>query len=123
ELLAGVPGKALQRELPDRLQHREPWLAGMPGEAHQVLVHERTQSLEKRDCALTIRDCLRRVQAPSPCEDTGTPEDDALFLTEQVMAPGDCAAQRLLPIREIAGASGQQRQRPVQARQERLRRE
>ena len=63
---------------------------------------------------------LNRVQRASSDENAEEPEDAALVLVEQPVAPADRVAQRPLPRGHVARAIGEDREAPIQAGQERL---
>ena len=56
-----------------------------------------------------------------PTKTPSLPEDGLLLGGEEVVRPGDGGAHRPLPLRQIAAAAGQERQAPVEPRQERCR--
>ena len=115
-----VPGEAFQRELPDCLQHREAWLViDIFGYAHQALVDQRGEFLEDIQAALAVGHRFRGLQCPSPGEDTKAAKEDAFFFTQQVMAPRNRSAQRLLPLGQILSPACQEGQTRVKPRQER----
>ena len=71
---------------------------------------------------IRLADRLGRLERRSRPTKTASARNSALLgCVEQVVAPGDRVAQRLLPRRQVARAAGQQRQALLQARQQRLR--
>jgi hypothetical protein len=97
--------QALERVLPDRLEHRETAVVG----ADEALVDERLERLEAGGAHL-----LRRLERPAAREDAEPREQTLLLLAQQVVAPLDRRAQRALPFGRVAGAAGQHRQSPVE---------
>ena len=69
----------------------------------------------------SLGNCLRGLQGEAAGKDRQAPEHRSLIRVEEVIAPGDRVAQRLVPGRRFAGAAHQQRQPRIQTRQERLR--
>src|SRR5215213_2475742 len=63
---------------------------------------------------------LRRVKGAAAGKDCHALEERLLRRSEQIVTPGNRITHRLLPRREVAGASGQQRQALLQAPQQRL---
>ena len=119
---AGV--ELLQGELADRLQHPE---ARLPlstlGLANEALVDERGERGKNVEPVAGCISGLGRLQRPAAGEDRQPAKQRLLAGREQVVAPGDGVAQRLLARGQVAGAAGQQRQAPVQPRQQRRRRQ
>ena len=65
-------------------------------------------------------DGLRRLQREPADEDAEASEQSLLFGRQQVVAPGDRIAQRLLAGRQVPRAARQQREPALQAAQQRL---
>ena len=84
--------------------------------AEQALVDERAERVE-----LGFADLLGGLERAAAGEDGQAGEELLLGLVEQVVAPGDRRPQRLLALRGVARAAGQQRQ-PVLEPLEQLRR-
>ena len=68
-------------------------------------------------------DGLRGLQREAADEDREPAEEALLLGCQQVVAPGDGIAHRLLPRRQVARASGQQRQPVLKSREQRCGRE
>ncbi|HET7035608.1 MAG TPA: hypothetical protein VFI42_08010, partial [Thermomicrobiaceae bacterium] len=88
---------------------------------HQALIDQRGQPIQNVEPVTGDR--LGRFQLPAAGEDCQAPEKPLLLWHEQIQAPLDGGAQRLLPPREVAGAAGQKWQSTLQPLQERHRRE
>jgi hypothetical protein len=123
---AGVPpgdlvqlaggGQPLPPELADRLQHGEPRAAGGgPGGGQRG---RRLEGVEPE--RLRVADGLGRGQRPAAAEHRQPGEEPLLGGREQVVAPGDGAAQGPLAVREGAGPAGQQRQAALEPGQDLL---
>jgi hypothetical protein len=85
--------ESFQRVLADRLEHPEP----LPGVADQALADERLERVELR-----TGDLLRRRKGAPACEDGQPGEQATLGVIEQLVAPVDGRAQRLLAWVEVA---------------------
>ena len=83
---------------------------------HQRLVHQRVSrsSTPSPSIAVAGADRLGRLERPAPGEDRQPPEQRALRLAEQVVAPVDQRAQRLLARQGRPAAAGQQPEAVVQ---------
>ena len=117
--------QALGRVLADRLQHRvthQPRARHLP---QQALVDQLRHAVEHRqaDVHRGVAYHLDDLQAGAPGEHRARGEEPPGSLGQQRVAPGDRGAQRLLPVRQVAAAAGQQAQRMVQPGQDRLRRQ
>ncbi len=112
--------QALRGVIADRLQHEEPRLAVIRLDLpHEALVHERSHAVEGVEVAAG-GDRLRRLEREPAAEHREPAEEPLLGFVEQVVAPGDRAAERLLALREVARAAREQLERLPQARQDRL---
>ena len=108
--LAG-PFERLEPECPDRLEHRDAELPEDLQARDQALVDEVRHAVERIDAEIAVlvgdqRDDLERDRTD---EDREPAEQALLRLGEEVVAPGDRAAQRPLPLGAIAWA-GRRRQ-------------
>ena len=83
--------------------------------------HEPVQDLDAQ--VFHPADCVDRIHAGAAGEDGQAAEEGALALFEQVVAPVDGAAQRLLALGPVTRAAGEQVETPSQAREHGLRRE
>src|SRR6266568_9058684 len=115
----------LQPILADRLQHEQAWLlAFLLGLLQQAFVDKRSNSLQDLPCFTTISrvsaDCLYRLQSTTTNEDGEPPEESLLRGIEQVIAPCNRVAQRLLPCRYVTRGACQHRQPLIQSREQRL---
>ena len=100
-------GEMLGRVLADRLEQPEARLAGgRLLDPDQALVGEGHQAVG--DVAADLRagaaDRLRRLEVEAPGEDRAPVEEPPGAVVEEVVAPGDGAAERLLARRQVAGA-------------------
>src|SRR5437764_3441179 len=104
-LLHAARGEAQKRVLPHRLYHREPRLVllGLPDKA---LVHERRDPFEHRP--VDAADGLGRRERAAAGKDAELREEPLLVLAEQVVAPVERGSQRLLVLRRVAAAAGQE---------------
>ena len=101
----------LRGELADRVEQPEPRLAvGRLLDLDQALVDERHEAVD--DVAAELRgraaDGLGRLEVAAAGEDGQAVEEPPPAVVEQVVAPGDRAAQRLLARRQVARAGRQQ---------------
>jgi hypothetical protein len=116
--------ESLEGELADRGQAAEPRLASAGlGAQDEALVDQGGQGIEDLDAerAIGIADRLGRLQRPAAHEHGQAPEQRLLGRREQVVAPGDGAAQRLVARRHVTCPAGQEAQALREARQDRLR--
>ena len=127
--VGGFPGcdELFSAELADRLQHAEARLAvaaARPLRARLLATSDETPSstsVPSRPSTPQTASAASRVQPPTK---TRQPTEQGLLARlEQVVAPGDGVAQRLLAGRQVARATGQQRQALLQPREHRLRRQ
>ena len=70
-----------------------------------------------------VADRLRRLKVKPPAKTASRRKSACSSAGEQVVAPGDRVAHRLLPGGQVARAAGQQRQPPLQPGEQRRRRE
>ena len=110
-----VAFELLARELADRLEQQE---AVVADRLQQTEVDERRERVE-----VGVADVLRGFEREAAGEDGEAGEQLLRLLREQVVAPLDRRAERPLAFRRVARAAGEQRQRALQAREQRLRRE
>ena len=111
---------------PDRLEHPEPGLAGRGFvDPQQALVDERRQALEEVEPELRAgsHTAVADFRLEPADEDRDPREERLLDRVEEVVAPVDRAAQRLLAGRQVARPAGQDREALPQPREEGLRRE
>ena len=98
-------GQLLRCEFTDRVQHPEPRLAidllgpyqTLVGEGHQPIEHVQPGELGRRSAY-----GLRAIELATSDEHRQPGKENPLTLPEQLVAPGDGTAQRLLPLRQIA---------------------
>ena len=109
--------------LADRLEHREARLAVRrpPTWRSEALVDQRRERVEHVAARSAAADRLDGLEAGAADEDRQPAKSDRSGVVEQVVAPGDGAAQRLLPLREVPGAAGQQGEASLEPGQHRLR--
>ena len=107
--------------LAERLEHDEARVA-VVGHAldEQAVVDERGDAVEDVDAEVLagVADGLGRLERAAAGEDREAPEQRLLGRRQQVVAPVDRAAQRLLALRQVARAAGQQLEPPFDARQQ-----
>ena len=108
-LLAGL-GDALAGELAHRLEHVKARLAAHFGAHEQVLFHERSQAIENVEPSVGHHRS-GRVLGEAAGEDAEAAEEDPLLGTQQVEAPLEGGAQRLVSLRQIPLGAAEQRQR------------
>ena len=114
----------LQPILAHRLQHAEARLAlDSLLLAQQTLVDQRGHAGEDIERPIRTRHRLRRLDRAAAGKDRQPAEEDLLLRGEQIVAPGDGIAHRLLACRQGAGAARQERQALLQPLQQGLRRE
>ena len=98
---------AVQRVLPDRLEHREARVAVVvhldPDEALLGEALEPGKDVERCRVPWERAQGLGRLQVAAAREDPQPREQAAILVVEQVVAPVDRAAQRPLPLREVRG--------------------
>src|SRR5438067_6692921 len=95
--------KPLDRVLADRLQHPE---AVALADANQALVDERLERVK-----ICVADCFRRLERAAAREDGEPSEELLLVLGQQLVAPLDRRAQRLLA--RVDGAAGLEQIQPL----------
>ena len=116
----------LQPELADRLQHPVARLLRLRAAdlLHDALLDQRRDAVERIEPAVAhAGDRFGPRQVEAADEDGQAAKERLLGRVEQVVAPGDGVAHRPQPVRQVAGAAGQQRQGPLQPRQQRRRRQ
>jgi hypothetical protein len=102
-----VPAAELHRlldgELADRLQHREAWVAADPLRlADEALLDERGQRVEAGTAEVASAHRLDCVKPAPADEDRKARKEGPIGLFQHVVAPGDGAAQGLLPLGKVA---------------------
>src|SRR5206468_9709123 len=123
--LAGF-GQPLGGELPDRVEHPEPRLTVDLLDPDQALVgegHEAVEDLDAVELAGRPADRLRAVDLAPADEHAQPGEQPALAGGQEVVTPGDRAAERLLSLGEIARASRQDAELVLQSFEDRIWRE
>src|SRR5215475_631720 len=113
-LLASRMRQLLGVILADRRQHA----VALALAAKEALVDERLQRVDVR-----LADFFCRRQGASADKDGEAHEQAVLALVQQVVAPGDRRLERALTLGGVARAAGQQRQPPLQALEQLVRRE
>ena len=109
-------GQPLERILSNRLQHHEPgFAAGRLLLPQQALVQQRPQAVQ--DLGPAHR--FGRFEGAAADEDGEPPEELLLAPAEQVVAPGDRIAERLLARGQVRGPARQQREPTLQPGQQR----
>ncbi len=117
--------EALTSVVADRLEHPEAGFAGRLVLPDQALVDERGEAVEHVDADLGggPADRLRLVERHAAREYRRPVEEPARAGVEQVIAPRDRPAQRLLALGQAAARRGEQIQALAEASQDRVRRE
>jgi len=116
----------LETELAHRLQHAEARIGQAIGPAlfhsDETVVVERAEAVNDRDGgrARRIGDRLCCLERRASDEDGETAKQRLLRRVEEVVTPADGRPQRLLPLRPIAPAAGEEPQAIVKTRQDRL---
>ena len=120
----GTLFKALERVLPDDLEHREPWL-GACDRLQQALLGQRRQSVDdlEREFVLRIENRFGRFDGACAREHRQAREQRSLVAAEQVVAPVESRAHRALAIGAILRSAGEQPKPPVEPIVQVLRRE
>ncbi len=114
--------EALEGVGADRLQHREARLAvGLFLLAEHVVVDERRRGRSRRPSPPQTASAAGSVQPP--CEDGEAREERLLVGAEQVVAPVDRRAERLLARGQVAWAAGEEVEALLEPGEQRLRRE
>ena len=111
--------------LADRLEHREARFLALLVEADEALVHELAQPVDDlaADLAGRAADGLGHVQLEPAAEHRQPIEQVARAVVEQVVAPGDRAAERLLSLRQVPRPARQRGEVVVEARVDLVRRQ
>ena len=107
--------------LAERLEHDEARLAVLGRPLHeQAVVHERGDAVQDVDAQVLagIADGLRGLERAASGEHRQAAKELLLGRRQQVVAPLDRLAQRLLAFRQVARPAGQQLERPFDARQQ-----
>src|SRR5262245_23371214 len=112
----------LERELTHGLEQVKTRLPILLATCEEALVGQRCQAVQRID-ADVLCDYGGRLLDEAACEYAEAPEEGLLVGLEQVVAPAERRTQRLLAGRQIAPLAREQRQRSIEARQHRLRRE
>src|SRR5712671_1624069 len=112
-------------ELANRVELAEPRLAIDLLDPNQALVDQRRESIEDVTADVRCRpaDDLGDLEIAAADEDGQPGEQPALAFIEEVVAPGDCTTQGLLPLRQVARASRQHAQLVLESGEDRVRRE
>ncbi|HVQ24146.1 MAG TPA: hypothetical protein VMV01_03170, partial [Planctomycetota bacterium] len=113
---------AFAGQLAHGLEHVEARIAAQLGSHQQALLHERCERVERFEPGVG-RDRCGRLLGEAASQDAEAAEEDALLGPQQVQAPVERGAQRLVPLRRIPLAATQQRERLVEARDHGLRRQ
>ena len=111
------------RVLADRFQHHKARFAVGLGLLHQALADQRFHGLENTQRGFDIADCVYRFQGAASDKHGEPPEQFLLVGGEQVMAPIDRPAQRLLPCRQVARPAHEKAQPMAELREHALRRQ
>src|SRR5262245_56486878 len=108
--------EALPRILPNRLEQPVATACVALLHGHEALVDERGQVIE-HSAVLDVAadaDALRRVERPSSGKYRQPPEQELLRILQEVVAPVDERAQRLLARQRCARSSGQEPEAMIQ---------
>ena len=112
--------------LPERLEHDEAQFAVLGHSlCEEAVVHERGDAVQDVDAQVLagVADGLRRLERAPSGEDRQAAKELLLGRGQQVVAPLDRLAQRLLTFRQVACATSQQLERPFDAGQQFARRQ
>ena len=115
-----------QGVLADRLEELEPRLAvDTVSPAEEALVDERRERVQDEPVLELLRDAdeLGRLEREPADEDGRARKEGPRRRIEELVAPVDRAAQRLVAGRQVAGAAGQELQPLLEARRDGLRRQ
>jgi hypothetical protein len=91
--------------------------------ADEAVVDQRAQSRQHVEVSARVADRLRRLEVAAAGEHGETGEEGPLARRQQVDAPGDGPAQRLLPFRPVPPAAHQEGEAVLQPLEQRLRRQ
>ena len=119
-------GQLLGGELADRVEHPEAQAAVDLLGPDEALVGEERQAVDDVDAVELARrpaDRLGAVELAAADEDRQPGEQAALARAEQVVAPGDRAAERLLALGQVARAGRQDAELVLEPLEDRLGRE
>ena len=126
QLTAGL--QLLKGVLPDRLQHREARLAlGGLLRAEEALFDQRAHAIEDVGFRILgvgegrVVHSFPSTEGESADEDRQATEQSLLGLGQEVVAPGDRGAERLLTDGNVPGATGQKLEAMLQPSAQRLR--
>ena len=126
ERLLAAFDELLACELANRLHHPHAGFpVGLLAQLQQALVHQRVDAVEDVDAEILLRvgDRLGRLERAAADKDRQSAEEALFGLTEQVVAPRNRAAQRLLSSGQIPGAAGEDLQPAFHPAEHRRRRQ
>ena len=115
----------LRGVLADGLQHREARFVGRLVETDEALVEELADELDDVAADLVRRPAHRlgHLQVEAAAEHRQPVDEPPCPVVQQVVAPGDRAAQRLLALRDVAGSDRQQLEVMLEPSQDLIRRQ
>jgi hypothetical protein len=109
----------LARVIPNRLEHEEARLSvGSRLGAEETVLEQRLDAVEVGSAHR-----VRRIEAESAGEDAQPREQAPVLFVQQIEAPVERCAQRLLALGTVARAAAQKFEPPAEPRKERLRRQ
>src|SRR4051794_31668799 len=103
--LAALP-EFLLRKFADGFQHGEAWFAIASVIPSQQPLFAQRRHLGDQVSSLLTQHCFRRCEGASTVENGKSAKESLFSWGEQIVAPGDRIAHRLLATREIASAPG-----------------
>ena len=115
----------LRRVGPNRVQHLEPRVAVRVDGPDQALVREGDQAVDDVHPELGGRPAHRLgcSKVDAALEDRDPVQQSPVALVEQVVAPGDRTAERLLPLGQVPRAGGEERELVLEPSAQGVRRE
>jgi len=109
--LARQSARALRARTHGSFKHPEAWLAAfiltLPD---QALGDKRFQASQDIEVAVQVAHGVGSLQGPATHKDREAAKQAALAIVQEIVTPGDRAAQRLLPSRKISRSADKQRE-------------
>ena len=121
--LASSCSRAYSRTVSSIAKRSSPWPASACWIRLLSTSDDRPSSTDRSGILARIADGLGALERPRSGEHREAPEQALLGVGQQLVAPVDRLAQRLLPDRQIAAAADEQREPALEARQDLRRRE
>ncbi len=109
DYLIAARRQAFERELADRFEHRVAGLSRLVVPLEQALVDQRRHPVDGIDCRAAVHgDHFDRREGATAGKDAKPSEEGLLGRRQEVVAPGDRAPYRPVPIGQIVGAAGEE---------------